>query len=63
MSALSLRLPDSLHKRIAELAMRDNVRITGSSPSLWLKKPLRFGQKNICTSEAVGRVERSSMRY
>jgi hypothetical protein len=27
MSALSIRLPDSLHKRIKELARRDNVSI------------------------------------
>jgi hypothetical protein len=27
MSALSIRLPDSLHKRIKELAQRDNVSI------------------------------------
>ena len=27
MSALSIRLPDSLHKRIKEVAQRDNVSI------------------------------------
>ena len=59
MSTLSLRLPDSLHRKLKELAAREGYPSTSSWPQRRRKRWLRLRQKNTCELE-LSVVERAS---